>query len=49
MPNRLLLKAANSEKLEAFATGNRLTRPLVHRYVAGYTVEDVESSRRAQT
>lgn len=40
MPNRLLLKAAQSKRLEAFATGNRLTRPLVHRYVAGYTVED---------
>ncbi|HIW45815.1 MAG TPA: proline dehydrogenase family protein [Candidatus Yaniella excrementigallinarum] len=40
MPNRLLLRAANSQRLEAFATGNRLTRPLVHRYVAGYTVEE---------
>src|SRR5699024_10121636 len=34
------LRAANSQRLEAFATGNRLTRPLVHRYVAGYTVEE---------
>lgn len=40
MPNRILLKAANSKKLEAFAAGNRLTRPLVDRYVAGATLQD---------
>lgn len=40
MPNRLLLKASGSSKLEAFATRNRLTRPVVLRFVAGYTVED---------
>lgn len=40
MPNRLILKAANSKRLETFAAGNRLTRPLVNRYVAGSTVED---------
>lgn len=40
MPNRLLLKAANSKRLESLATGNRLTSSLVHRYVAGYTVDD---------
>lgn len=40
MPNRILLKAANSKRLETFAAQNRLTRPLVDRYVAGATVED---------
>lgn len=40
MPNRLLLKAAQSKQLEAFATRNRQTRKVVHRYVAGYAVED---------
>lgn len=40
MPNRLLLKAAGSSKMEAFATRNRLTRPVVLRFVAGYTVQD---------
>lgn len=40
MPNRLLLKAAQSQRLEAFTTKNPLTRPVVHRYVAGYTVDD---------
>ena len=40
MPNRLLLKAARSKRLEAFTTRNRFTRPTVLRYVAGYTVQD---------
>ena len=40
MPNRLLLKAAHSKQLESFTTRNRFTRPVVHRYVAGYTVQD---------
>lgn len=40
MPNRILLKAANSKKLESIAAGNPLTRPLVNRYVAGSTLED---------
>lgn len=40
MPNRLLLKAAQSKRLEAFTTRSRLTRTVVLRYVAGYTVED---------
>lgn len=43
MPNRLLLHAAQSKQLEAFATRHRLTRPVVDRYVAGYTVEDAWS------
>ena len=37
---RLLLHAAQSKQLEAFATRHRLTGPVVDRYVAGYTVED---------
>jgi proline dehydrogenase len=35
MPNRLLLQVAENKKLEAIATKNRLTRPIVERYVAG--------------
>lgn len=35
MPNRLLLHVAENKKLEAIATKNRLTRPIVERYVAG--------------
>lgn len=35
MPNRLLLHVAENKKMEAIATKNRLTRPLVERYVAG--------------
>jgi proline dehydrogenase len=35
MPNRLLLHVAENKKLEAIATRNRLTRPIVERYVAG--------------
>jgi proline dehydrogenase len=35
MPNRILLKVAENKKLEAIATKNRLTRPIVERYVAG--------------
>lgn len=35
MPNRLLLHVAENKKIEANATKNRLTRPLVERYVAG--------------
>ena len=40
MPNRLLLQVAENKKLEAIATKNRLTRPLVERYVAGNGVLD---------
>mgnify|MGYP002737718451 CR=1 FL=1 len=40
MPNRLLLKAAHSKRLETLTTQNRLTRSVVNRYVAGYTVDD---------
>lgn len=40
MPNRLLLKVAENKKLEAIATRNRLTRPIVERYVAGNAVRD---------
>lgn len=47
MPNRILLKAAGSKKLESIAAGNPLTRPLVDRYVAGSTVEDAWHVARA--
>lgn len=40
MPNRLLLKAAQSKRLESLTTRHRLTRPIVLRYVAGDTVQD---------
>lgn len=44
MPNKLLLAAADSKKLEAFATNNKLSRAIVDRYVAG---ESLEGARKA--
>lgn len=38
MPNRLLLAAAESRRLERVASTSRLTRPIVARYVAGTTL-----------
>ena len=40
MPNRLLLHVAENKQLEAIATRNRFTRPIVDRYVAGNGLED---------
>ncbi|MFF1831997.1 proline dehydrogenase family protein [Paenarthrobacter sp. NPDC058040] len=40
MPNRILLKVAENKKLEALASRNRFTRPIVDRYVAGNGLED---------
>jgi len=40
MISALLLRAANSRRLERLATGNPLSRSLVQRYVAGTTLEE---------
>ncbi|GAB3346099.1 proline dehydrogenase family protein [Modestobacter lapidis] len=40
MLSRLLLVASESKKLEATVSRSRLTRGLVHRYVAGTTLDD---------
>lgn len=40
MPNRLLLIASENKRLERLASTNRLTRPIVDRYVAGTTLDD---------
>ncbi|MBC7279617.1 proline dehydrogenase family protein [Nocardioides sp.] len=40
MPNRLLLAAAESKRLEEFASNNKLTRPIIQRYVAGTTLAE---------
>ncbi len=39
MPNRLLLLASESRKLEELSSTNRFTRPIVDRYVAGESLE----------
>lgn len=40
MPNRLLLAAAESKRLEEFASNNKFTRPIIQRYVAGTTLAE---------
>ena len=40
MPNRLLLIASENKKLERLVSTNRLTKPIVRRYVAGTRLED---------
>jgi proline dehydrogenase len=47
MPNRLLLHVAENKKLEAIATRNRLTRPLVERYVAGHGLAEAWNATKA--
>ncbi|MFP3462902.1 proline dehydrogenase family protein [Arthrobacter globiformis] len=47
MPNRLLLHVAENKKLEAIATRNRLTRPLVDRYVAGRGLAEAWKATKA--
>lgn len=47
MPNRLLLKVAENKKLEALASRNRFTRPIVDRYVAGNGLEDAWTATAA--
>lgn len=44
MPNKLLLAAADSKKLESFATNNKLSRAIVDRYVAGKTLAGARSA-----
>lgn len=40
MPNRLLLAAAESKRLEEFASNNKITQPIIQRYVAGTTLAE---------
>jgi proline dehydrogenase len=40
MPNRLLLSASENKFLERVVSTNRLTRPIVQRYVAGTRLDD---------
>jgi len=40
MPNRLLLLASENKRLERLASTNRLTQPIVQRYVAGTTLTE---------
>jgi proline dehydrogenase len=40
MPNRLLLELAESPTVKRLVAGNRLTRALVERFVAGETIEE---------
>jgi proline dehydrogenase len=40
MPNRLLLIASENKRLERIVSTNRLTQPIVQRYVAGTRLED---------
>lgn len=47
MPNRLLLHVAENKKLEAIATRNRLTRPIVDRYVAGRGLDEAWTATKA--
>ncbi|RAX46812.1 proline dehydrogenase [Arthrobacter sp. AQ5-06] len=47
MPNRLLLHVAENKKLEAIATRNRLTRPIVDRYVAGRSLDEAWIATKA--
>ncbi|MFJ4171528.1 proline dehydrogenase family protein [Paenarthrobacter sp. NPDC089714] len=47
MPNKLLLQVAENKKLEAIATRNRFTRPIVDRYVAGRGVEEAWTATKA--
>jgi proline dehydrogenase len=47
MPNRLLLHVAENKRLEAIATRNRFTRPIVDRYVAGRGLGDAWSVTKA--
>ncbi|MFD1210553.1 proline dehydrogenase family protein [Arthrobacter sp. GCM10027362] len=47
MPNRLLLHVAENKRLEAIATRNRLTRPIVDRYVAGQGLDEAWRATKA--
>jgi proline dehydrogenase len=47
MPNRLLLHVAENKKLEAIATRNRLTRPIVDRYVAGHGLDEAWTATKS--
>ncbi|MFJ4029078.1 proline dehydrogenase family protein [Paenarthrobacter sp. NPDC089989] len=47
MPNKLLLQVAENKKLEAIATRNRFTRPIVDRYVAGRGVEEAWTATKS--
>lgn len=47
MPNTLLLHVAENKKLEAIATRNRLTRPIVDRYVAGRGLTEAWTATKA--
>ena len=44
MPNKLLLAAADSKKLEQFATNNKMSRTIVDRYVAGKILEEARQA-----
>jgi len=46
MPNKLLLAAAESRRLERFATHNKMSKAIVDRYVAGKTLEDASRVAR---
>lgn len=44
MPNKLLLAAADSKKIERFATNNKMSRAIVDRYVAGRVLDDARQA-----